>query len=301
MPVVHLADRAVLEVSGPQAASFLDGLVTCDVDAEGCASPLFGALLTPQGKILFDFLIHRVPRGGAEGEGEDGQAFLLDTPAAFAADLAKRLTFYRLRAKVAIADVSAERAVLAGWDAPPPVGEAIVAGTDPRLADLGWRAIVPRSSVAGLADAQPQDYHAHRIACGVPEGGKDYLFGETFPHEALMDQVAGVDFEKGCYVGQEVVSRMQHRGTARTRILPATYEDDLAPETGADVLAGERTIGKAGSSAGGRGLVMVRLDRVGDALAEGVEIRAGGRKLTLLRPRFVRFETPAGIEALTKD
>ncbi|MGJ3265481.1 MAG: YgfZ/GcvT domain-containing protein [Salinarimonas sp.] len=285
MPVAHLADRAVIEVSGPQAAPFLDGLVTCDIDERLHGPPLFGALLTPQGKILFDFVIHREA-------GADGPVLLLDTPAARAADLAKRLGFYRLRAKVTIADRSAERAVLAGWDVAAPAGAGIVAGADPRLAALGWRAVVPAGEAAAHADADADAWHARRIAHGVPEGGRDYAFGETFPHEALMDQLAGVDFTKGCYVGQEVVSRMQHRGTARTRILPARYADGDAPEPGAEVVAGERTIGRAGSAAGGRGLVMLRLDRAADAIAAGTPLLAGGHALVLERPGWISFETP---------
>ncbi|WP_372425018.1 CAF17-like 4Fe-4S cluster assembly/insertion protein YgfZ [Salinarimonas chemoclinalis] len=285
MPVAHLADRAVIEISGPQAVSFLDGLVTCDVDERADGPPLFGALLTPQGKILFDFVIHRVA-------GAEGPTLLLDAPGAQAADLAKRLGFYKLRAKVAIADRSSERAVLAGWDAPPPAGEGVVAGPDPRLPALGWRAIVPAAQAAALEDATEDAFHARRIALGVPEGGRDFAFGETFPHEALMDQLAGVDFAKGCYVGQEVVSRMQHRGTARTRILPARFAADVAPAPGTEIRAGERGIGTTGSAAGGRGLVMVRLDRAADAIAAGTPLAAGGHGLTLERPSWIGFETP---------
>jgi len=285
MPAARLPDRAVIKVSGPQAASFLDGLVTCDLEPGGDGPPRFGALLTPQGKILFDFIAHRTSDA-------DGAVFFLDTPAATAADFAKRLAFYKLRAKVAVADLSGELAVLAGWDADPIPAETGLVGPDPRLPRLGWRAIVAASDAAEFANAEASAYHAHRIACGVPEGGRDYLFAQTFPHEALMDQLGGVDFQKGCYVGQEVVSRMQHRGTARTRILPARYADALAPETGVDVVAGDKVIGKAGSAAEGTGLVMVRLDRIADAVEAGAPITAGGRPLTLARPDWIRFETP---------
>lgn len=285
MPAARLPDRAVIKVSGPEAARFLDGLVSCAIDAQADAPARFGALLTPQGKILFDFIAHRT-------RDADGAAFFLDTPAATAADFVKRLGFYKLRAKVAVADLSADLAVIAGWNADPIPAEAGLVGPDPRLARLGWRAVVAASDADALADADASAWHAHRIACGVPEGGRDYLFAQTFPHEALMDQLGGVDFRKGCYVGQEVVSRMQHRGTARTRILPARYADGLAPETGVDVLAGEKTIGTTGGAAGGTGLVMVRLDRVADAAEAGVPLVAGGRPLTLARPDWVSFETP---------
>ena len=286
MPVARLADRAVLKVSGVDAPGFVTNLVTCDLGDASEGMPVFGGLLTPQGKILFDFVAHRTLNE------IDEDVVILDTAASVAADFVKRLSFYKLRAKVFIEDITQDVAVLAGWDAPQPAAEISLAGPDPRLEALGWRAVVNADRADAIVDSSWEAYHAHRIALGVPEGGKDFLFGEAFPHEALMDQLAGVDFEKGCYIGQEVVSRMQHRGTARTRILPARYADDLAPETGVPVEAGDRAIGTTGSAANGRGLVMVRLDRAADALAAGTPLVAGGRPLTLERPRFARFETP---------
>ena len=171
-----------------------------------------------------------------------------------APDLAKRLGFYKLRAKVAVEDLSETLAVVAGWDAPRPADEAGLVAEDPRLPALGWRAIVAAEDAAEFAEEPADAYHARRIALGVPEGGRDFLFGDAFPHEALMDQLHGVDFDKGCYVGQEVVSRMQHRGTARTRIVPAVYEGGFAAEAGVEVTAGEKALGKTGTGAEGRGL-----------------------------------------------
>src|SRR5262249_35411266 len=151
------------------------------------------------GKILFDFIVFA-----------DGEKFLFDLPTALVADFVKRLTFYRLRAKVEIADMSSERSVLAGWGNSRPAIDGIIAA-DPRLGELGWRAVVSKgtSTVPNHSVTSIADYDAHRIALGVPEGGVDFAFGEAFPHDADMDQLAGVDFDKGCYVGQEVVSRMQ--------------------------------------------------------------------------------------------
>jgi len=285
MPTAHLEDRGVIKVSGPEAGTFLDGLVTCDIDRVTQEMARFGGLLTPQGKILFDFIVFRM-------SSDAGDAFFLDCRKAFTQDLAKRLGFYKLRAKVTVEDLSETLAVIAGWDGDPPASEAGLVSLDPRLASLGWRAIVAASDVAEFADAEARAYHAHRIATGVPEGGTDYLFSQAFPHEALMDQLSGVDFDKGCYVGQEVVSRMQHRGTARTRIVPAVYSGDLVPELGADVTAGERTIGQCGSSANGRGLVMIRLDRAADAIEAGEPLRAGGIDFALIQPEWMRFAVP---------
>lgn len=285
MPTAHLADRGVLKISGADARSFLEGLVTCDMDRVTPQAPRFGALLTPQGKILFDFLVFQAPA-------ETGGDYFLDCARHFAPDLAKRLGFYKLRAKVMIEDLSDTLAVLAGWETPAPAEDVGLVAEDPRLPALGWRAIVAASDVGEFADAPAPAYHAHRIALGVPEAGKDFLFGDAFPHEALMDQLHGVDFDKGCYVGQEVVSRMQHRGTARTRIVPATYPEGFAPEAGIEITAGTKLIGKSGTGHDGRGLVMIRLDRAQDALAAGEPLLAGGMPFVLTRPDWLGFDVP---------
>lgn len=277
MPVIELADRAVLAVSGEDARSFLDRLVTCDLDRVAPGRSRYGALLTPQGKIIADFILHEVAGG-----------YLIETPAACLADLTKRLGLYRLRAKVSLSDRSADLAVLAGWDAPPPDG-AEASAPDPRVAALGWRAIVARGATAASTD--PAAYAAYRIALGVPESGLDFALNDAFPHEALMDQMAGVDFDKGCYVGQEVVSRMQHRGTARTRVVRVAL-GGIPPEPGTPVVAGERALGSMGSVAAGHGLAMIRVDRASDALAEGVAMLAGGEALTPDKPDWVRFAYP---------
>ena len=288
MGIAHLIDRGVVRVAGEEARGFLDGLVTCDMDAVGPDRAGFGALLSPQGKILFDFLVTEAPA-------EAGGGFYLDTAAAFAPDLAKKLTFYRLRAKVQI-EILEALVVVAGWDETPrPADEFGLVFEDPRLAALGWRAIVAREDLAELGaegEAAFEAYHAHRIALGVPEAGKDFLFQSAFPHEALMDDLHGVAFDKGCFVGQEVVSRMQHRGTARTRILRARYPDGFAAEEGSEVRAGAKVLGESGSAAKGIGLVMVRVDRASDALASGEPITSGGMTVVLEKPAFARFAFP---------
>ena len=232
----------------------------------------FGALLTPQGKILFDFIVIERPDG-----------YWLDCAAGFAGDLAKRLGFYKLRAKVFIEDLSSTLGVLAAWpDAPAIPGAAIT--RDSRLLALGFRAILPRAEAQAASQDAPDVYLAHRLALGVPEGGKDFLFGESFPHETMMDRLSGVDFDKGCYVGQEVVSRIQHRGTARTRVVSARYEGGFGVDAGADVTVGDRVIGKAGGSFRGVGLVTLRVDRAAEALAAGDTVRAGGVPIVLSTP-----------------
>ena len=191
-----------------------------------------------------------------------------------------------------VEDLSDSLAVVAGWDAPRPDEDVGFVAEDPRLPALGWRAIVAAQDAAEFAKDPADTYHAHRIALGVPEGGRDFLFGDAFPHEALMDQLQGVDFDKGCYVGQEVVSRMQHRGTARTRIVPAAYEGGFAADVGVEVTAGGKALGKTGTGAEGKGLLMIRLDRAEDALKAGETIRAGGIPVRLLKPSWIGFAVP---------
>ncbi|BBE71037.1 YgfZ/GcvT domain-containing protein [Oharaeibacter diazotrophicus] len=281
-----LPGRALVRVAGTDARAFLDRLVTADVEAipEGGAG--HGALLSPQGKILTDFLI--VPMGADH---------LLDLPAAAAADLVKRLTLYKLRAAVTVADVSDDLAVVALWGdgAPPTMPGHVVA--DPRHAALGWRAYVPASAAAAAA-AFPgalietaDAYAAHRAALGIVEGGADYALGDAFPHDAALDQNAGVAFDKGCFVGQEVVSRMQHRGTARRRPVLVTAESAL-PAPGTEITAAGRSIGALGTVAGNEGLAIVRLDRAKAARDAGAPVLAGAVAVTLALPGHVRYGWP---------
>jgi folate-binding protein YgfZ len=204
---------------------------------------------------------------------------------------------YKLRAKADIQDRSAAYRVFAGWGpAPSRVGEAGETHffPDPRLGALGWRGLTGARLVSGIAsaigglDASPEDYHAYRIALGVPEGGKDYAFGEAFPHEADLDQLNGVSFGKGCFVGQEVVSRMHNRASARKRVVPIAGEAPLTP--GAEVKAGAAVIGSVGSVAGAQALALVRLDRAAEAVAKGERLVAGGVAITLRKPEWATFE-----------
>jgi hypothetical protein len=285
MPPVQLVDRGVLRVSGEDARDFLQNLVTNDMDALASGQAGYGALLTPQGKIICDFLI--VAAGEADGGG-----YYLDAPLLFVADLMKRLKLYKLRAKVALDDLSEACTVIASGDGSALPEDAGLVYDDPRLPALGQRAITDRAGVDSLAGDDASPYHARRIALGIPLGGRDVLFGDAFPHEALLDQIGGVSFRKGCYIGQEVVSRMQHRGTARTRIVPIAFDDGIVPEEGTPASAGDKPLGRVGTCAQGRGLAMLRLDRVADALAEGRTLEAGGLAFTLAKPDFIRFPFP---------
>jgi tRNA-modifying protein YgfZ len=288
--IALLADRGVVRVGGDDAERLLQGIITNDMGLLARQSALHAALLAPQGKILFDFFVVKAPGG-----------FLLETAKEKAAELAKRLTMYRLRAKVEIADVSAAHRVLAAWGTASQGADAsagTIAFADPRLAALGWRIIADAAhspGVGGATEVGAEAYHAHRIALGVPEGGKDYAFGDAFPHEADLDLLSGVSFDKGCFVGQEVVSRMQHRGHARKRVVP--IEGEAVLSSGADVTAGAAAIGKVGSVAGRQALATVRLDRWVEAKTKGEPVAAGGVAISLRQPSWAAFDLAAGAPA----
>ena len=213
----------------------------------------------------------------------------------------EKLTFYRLRAKLGIEDLSDKLGVMAAWDGTGTT-ECGLLYPDPRLPALGLRCILPPDSLAdataelGATLVDAAVYEAHRIALGVPRGGFDFIYGDAFPHETDMDQFGGVDFAKGCYIGQEVVSRVEHRGMARTRIVPVAY-DGFAPDAGMPVMAGDKNVGTLGSTAGGRGLAMLRLDRVEDALTAGTPLTAGGVPLRIVKPEWARFAFPGEAKA----
>jgi folate-binding protein YgfZ len=294
MKAALLPDRGVVKVAGDDARKLLNGLITSDMGKVTPERPAFAALLTPQGKIIVDFIV-------AEAPAEVGGGFFLDCPRALATTLMQRLNFYKLRAKAIVEELSETLGVLAIWD-----GERMteygLCAADPRLRELGLRCMLPphlAAEVAADLGAELVDssaYEAHRIALGVPRGGLDFIYGDAFPHETDMDQLGGVDFDKGCFVGQEVVSRMEHRGTARNRVVPVTYQD-FAPEAGTPVSAGEKPVGTLGSSTQGRGVALLRLDRVADALAAGVPISAGGVELKPVKPAWARFAWPGEAKA----
>ncbi len=283
---VRLTNRALLHVAGTDAETFLQGLITFDMERLKHHASGFGALLTPQGKLLFDFFVVPVNDG-----------FLLDTLADAGPDLMKRLSMYKLRADVSVSDITEDVTVLAllpsidGGDLPAVPGTVVV---DPRHVGLGYRAYVPNAAIgAALADSalvmdEMDSYLAKRIELGVPEAPLDYTYGEVFPHDINLDQINAVGFEKGCFVGQEVVSRMKHRGTARRRIVLVSSTDEL-PEPGTEITVEKKIVGTLGSVSTHVGLAAVRLDRVNDAMEEGNFIKAGSVQVTLAIPDWVSF------------
>jgi folate-binding protein YgfZ len=237
-----LASRAVIRLAGEAPLAFLHNLLTCEVAQLPAGQWTYGALLSPQGKIQHDvFVIH------------DGEQVFVDCSTSQRDALLQKLKLYRLRAKIEIA-AEDTRAVAVGTN------EGL-ASADPRDATLGLRAVVSAKSLP-----VGQGYDASRLALGLADSDSDIGVNQLFPHEANFDQWGGVSFSKGCYVGQEVVSRMQHRGTARSRILPVT-SDSEPPAEGSGIRSGEMVIGEMLSSAGNAGLALIRLDRLADARA----------------------------------
>ena len=260
MTTARLDDRAVLAVTGPEARDFLQGLITNDIARLGENAPLYAALLTPQGKILFDFLLF-----GGHGD------VLLDCAAAAREALRKRLSMYRLRAKIEIAPRD-DLDVFAEWD-----GNSLPVSADPRLAALGQRAIRPKDSVVPTDDAKA--YLAHRLELGVPEGA-DFGQDKIFALDADLDELHAVAFDKGCYVGQELTARMKHRGTARKRLLSVEALDGaMLPAIDASVTAGGRELGILTTGYGARGFALIRLDRLDEAAAGPID--AGGVLVSL--------------------
>lgn len=278
---IRLEDRAVIAVTGPEAASFLHTLVSANIEALQDGEATHALLLTPQGKILFDFFVVRQSDG-----------FLIDIDRASAEALRKRLTMYKLRAQVTIAarDDLAVLALLADGA----LGDAIVFA-DPRLAAMGNRAIVPADSALAPSDEAMRAYEQRRTVLGLAAFGRDYQSGEVVPHDVNADQFATVDFRKGCYIGQEIVSRMKHRNTARKRLVhvrTASGSGDLPPQ-GTPIKADFREIGAMGSSFAGAGLAIVRLDWAKHARDTGVAITADGIALDVTLPAYAGFDWPA--------
>ena len=261
-----LSDRALLEIRGDDARSFLQGLVTNDVHKLNAETPLYAALLTPQGKILHDFLLN-----------EERTSVLLDCARPGAADLKMRLTRYRLRANVEIA-LRDDLAVAANWgEADPESGWS----RDPRHPALGWRSLL--SAPASAEFSTPDDYLDHRLALGVPEGA-DFGSDRMFALDADLDELHGVSFDKGCYVGQELTARMKHRGTARKRLLPVASDAQL-PASDTPILANEREVGIITSTYGRRGFALVRLDRLVEV--KDAPLQAAGIHVSVRRPDWL--------------
>ncbi|MGA1829888.1 YgfZ/GcvT domain-containing protein [Rhizobium wenxiniae] len=276
MTKAYLPTRSLIRISGKDAQDFLHSLITTDVEGlpENEARP--GALLTPQGKILFDFLIWR-----------DGEGFVIETDAGQRDTLMKRLMMYKLRAAVDLAALP-DNGVTVFWGDEADQGAVV----DSAFAKAG----ISLSRTQGQhADDTTEAYQALRIKAGLVVSGEDYALQDAFPHDILLDKNGGLSFRKGCYVGQEVVSRMQHRGTARRRVAHITAEAAL-PAAGTEITASGKPVGTLGSVSDKNALAIVRIDRVGDAVANGVPLLAGDVPVTIELPAWTGLTFPAETE-----
>jgi folate-binding protein YgfZ len=268
MPTLRL-NRALLRASGPEARAFLNGVLTQDVDKLAGGAPLYAGLLTPQGKLIADMTLW--PQ--AEG------ALVIETDPARGDDLFRRLSLYKLRAQATLErvddqfDVQFSQATFDG------------ASVDPRFPDgtLGWRKIAAKNTALGDG---AEAYEHLRLSLGVPDLARDAAPEEVFALEALLEEFNGVDFKKGCFVGQENVSRMKRRATTRKKFCPVTF-DGPPPTYGTPITAGAADLGSIRTGAHGRALALLRLDRALEAAEAGHALEADGRTVRLDPPPWL--------------
>jgi folate-binding protein YgfZ len=293
---VMLDGRGVLAIEGEDARVFLQGLISNDIEKATEDNAIYAALLTPQGKYLFDFTIV-----------QQGERLLLEAEASRLQALSQRLSMYKLRAKVDITDVSDEIAAIAllgaegisAFNLPDERGAATrlddgVVFVDPRLNALGARALLPTSSARtiletrGLKAVDLSEYDMLRLQLGIPEGSQDLAVDKSTLLESGFEELNGVDFEKGCFVGQELTARMKYRALVKKRLMPVAFEGE-PPASGAAIKAGDREIGEIRSADDGWGLALLRLDRLADVTDQGETLMADGTAVTPKKPDWANF------------
>jgi len=292
-------ERACLVAGGEEVRPFLQGLLSNDLDKVKADRAIYAALLNAQGRFLHDLFIAEMPQGLHRG------ALVLDGEAGRLDDLERRLTMYRLRAKVTIADAREELSVALLWgegasqalvlESERGTARALeggVAFVDPRLAALGCRAILPRAGARATLErlgfvARPLAEHRRlRLSLGVAEGSADMPVEEALVLESGFEELGGVDFKKGCFIGQEVTARMKYRSLVKKRLLPVELEG-TPPPVGTPVTLGGAEVGELRSTANGVGLALLRLEAVEAAAAKGEPLAAGEATLRPLRPSWL--------------
>lgn len=290
-----LDDRGILRIAGEDRAPFLQGLISNDIMKASPSRALWSAFLTPQGKFLHDFFIH-----------VHEESLLLDAERARLADLRQRLSRFKLRAKVELAEASDDWVVVVAWGPgtaaclglPEKPGAACAfagghACIDPRLAELGARLVLPRSTAAStiaehFATGGRDGYNDLRLAHGIPDGSQDLEIERSILLENGFDELGGIDWEKGCYIGQELTARTRYRALIKKRLLPAVF-DGTAPAPGTPVVKDGREVGVLRSTSGKRALALLRLD----ALEKPGELLSGGQSLVVETPAWLRRQEPA--------
>ena len=286
-----LPARAPLILSGPDAVSFLQGLVSNDVEKVAPGQAVYAALLTAQGKFQFDFFIAALPE-------VSGGGLVLDAEAARLDELAKRLKLFKLRAKVAI-EPAPDLVVAAVWgkDAERALAIEGVSYMDPRLAAAGVRLILPAHDAAdqlraaGFAEASGAEYDAHRLSYGLPDGSRDMVVDKAVLLECGFEELHGVDFAKGCYMGQELTARTKYRGLVKKRLLPVVIEDGAiegdAPPPGTAITLDGKDAGELRSVHGKAGIALIRLDAFDKARIDGLPLMAGAVPLSAWTPEWM--------------
>ncbi len=283
---IVLEDRGVVLLQGAEACDFLQDLVSNDVTKAKGKTAVYAALLNPQGKYLHDFFVFPL-----------GDGLALDCERERLLDLMRRLNIYRLRAKVTISDASERFQVVAlpGARSAPRLDQSEGAlYADPRLAELGWRAVLPPADMdkvlvaAGYRRSGAEAFDALRLSLGVPDGSRDMIVDKAFLLESNFEELNGVDFDKGCYVGQENTARQKHRGTIRRRLMPVDIDGPApAPET--PIRLGAVDVGSMRSSHDGKGMAMLRLEYVEKASDSGEPLVADEARLTPVKPDWARY------------
>lgn len=295
-----LPDRAVIRVSGPDRVSFLQGLVSNNIETITATKSGYGALLTPQGKFLFDFFVYQQDEDSLLIEcerGENGER---------AAELFKKLRMYKLRAKAELSDVSDSHDVISVFgkdalsslslDATPGTTGRIADGikaVDPRLSDMGARVLLPKNALAemaaiGATESDAESYHKLRVTLGLPNGSEELEIEKSILLENGFEELGGVDFKKGCYMGQELTARTKYRGLVRKRLLPIKIEGN-SPAAGTAIMNGDKEAGIIRSVHGDGGLALIRLERISD----DAELLADGAKITVSVPGWVQLPESA--------
>ncbi|MCH7807371.1 MAG: folate-binding protein YgfZ [Proteobacteria bacterium] len=275
MNALSLNNRSVIRISGKDSQHFLQGLITGDIRKTTAHQAIYAALLTPQGKYLFDFFILR-----------NGDDFLFDVEAAGKLELIKKFTFYKLRAEVKIEDLSETHEVWA-FQKPPPNSDNEKKQTgysvylDPRCPEIGWRGFV-RKGAGQKQSWSFEDYEELRLTLGLPDGSRDIEAGKRFILEANFKELNGVDFKKGCYVGQEMTARMNYRGRLKKRLLPVTVAG-AGPEVGAPILSNGKQAGHFRSGQGDKAIALIRLEYLDKNLTT-----EGGDAVTVIKPDWLK-------------
>ena len=304
---VHLDDRGVVRIGGAEARTFLQGLVTNDVNKAVFGRGLYAALLTPQGKYLHDFFIVALPDEGG------GEALYLDCERKRAADLVARLNAYKLRSKVTIENATDRFRVIALLGDGPHDSEALhgfegrggpFAGglcyVDPRYAGIGARVLLPASGMSEVIEADfkeqaPEYYERLRVYYGLPDGSRDLQIEKSLPLEAYFDQLNAIDWEKGCYVGQELTARTRYRGLVRKHLLPVEIEGEL-PDFGAPITADGEEVGDMRTSFDGYGIAFLRMEALDKAIDAGAGLTAGQATIRVLHPSWLNAPNGAAEE-----